>query len=119
MVTSDSPKKAATGRPSRNDPPGQDWHAADVKAALEKAGWSLRGLARANRYKAHGIARALYEPAPVAELIIATTIGVHPKEIWPSRYDHAGHPKGRIRPGYDPETIARQRRGHVPNREAA
>lgn len=119
MVLTDSLKKAASRR-SRNDPPGQDWHPADIKAALEKAGWTLRRLGKALGYTDHSaLARALYQAAPVAELIIATTIEKNPKEIWPSRYDHAGHPKGRIRTDRDPLTITRRRLGHVLSGEAA
>ena len=32
---------------------GQDWHPADVKCALEKAGWSLRRLSRHHGYSDH------------------------------------------------------------------
>jgi Ner family transcriptional regulator len=115
MVPTDSLKKAALRR-SRNDPPASDWHPADVKAALEKAGWTLRRLAKDIGYHDHSaLARALYQAAPVAERIIAQVLKKAPKEIWPSRYDHAGRPKGRIRPDRDPLTITRQRLGHVLN----
>jgi lambda repressor-like predicted transcriptional regulator len=115
MVGIDTPKKAATGR-SRNDPPGQDWHPADVKAALEKAGWTFRGLARELGYSDHSaIARGLYNRSPVAEAIIAKALGKRSQEIWPSRYDQAGRPKGRFRPNYDPLLITRRLAGHVLN----
>lgn len=65
----------------------QDWHRADIKAALEKAGWTLRALAIAHGSK-HGttLRQALDHPYPKAERIIAEAIGVEPAVIWPSRY---------------------------------
>jgi len=67
----------------------QDWHTADIKAALEKAGWSLRKLAFHHGFKNGSTLNvALRKPYPNAEKIIASAIGVTPEEIWPSRYDH-------------------------------
>jgi Ner family transcriptional regulator len=63
-----------------------DWHPADVKAALEKAGVTLRSLS-----KTHGVSHsfasiALRKHNPRAELLIAKALGVTPDQIWPSRY---------------------------------
>jgi len=67
----------------------QDWHAADIKAALEKAGWSLRKLAFHHGFKnGSTLNLALRKPYPNAERIIARALGLAPEEIWPSRYDH-------------------------------
>lgn len=112
MVKTDTPKKTARRR-HRNDQPASDWHPADVKAALEKAGWTFRSLAKKLGYSDHSaIARGLYNRSPMAEAIIAKALGKQPKEIWPSRYDHAGRPKGRVRPNYDPLLITRRLAGH-------
>lgn len=62
----------------------RDWHPADVKAALEKSGTSLRALAREYGY-AH-IARVLQSPWFAAEQIVAKALGKAANEIWPSRY---------------------------------
>ena len=83
MPNLDAPKKPA--------PP--DWHPADVKAALEKRGWSLRRLCFANNYSASSLALALRLPWPRAEAIIAAALGLTPQEIWPSRYHDDGTPK--------------------------
>lgn len=63
-----------------------DWHPADIVAALRKAGWSLRRLSRHHGYSPWTLKTALARPYPNGERIIAHTLGVEPKEIWPSRY---------------------------------
>ncbi|MBP6734200.1 MAG: helix-turn-helix domain-containing protein [Chromatiaceae bacterium] len=65
----------------------QDWHPADVVAALRKAGWSLRRLSLANGYAAPVLCRALSGPYLNAERIVAAALGLEPWDIWPSRYD--------------------------------
>ena len=62
----------------------KDWHPADVKAALEKRGKSLRQLAHAYGYT--HIARVLKAPWLAAERIVADALGEKPETIWPSRY---------------------------------
>lgn len=65
----------------------QDWHPADVVAAIRKAGWSLRKLATAAGYANPAVlANANQRPWPKGERIIADAIGVAPEVIWPSRY---------------------------------
>ena len=71
----------------------QDWHPADIKAALEKAGWSLQQLSLAHGYVTGSLRMALRNPWPKAEAIIATTLGHAPDQIWPSRYGPDGNPK--------------------------
>lgn len=72
----------------------EDWHPADVKAALEKAGWTLRALAAV-----HGLtgsttlSAALVRSYPINEKRIADALGLHPKDIWPSRYFADGSPR--------------------------
>lgn len=69
----------------------EDWHPADIAAALRKAGWSLRRLSKAHGYYHGALATALQRPYFAAELIIAQTLGVSPAQIWPSRYPRCGN----------------------------
>ena len=73
-----------------------DWHPADIKAALDKAGWTLRALAQH-----HGLASSsplshtFLRSYPRNELRIANAIGVPVQVIWPSRYWPDGTPRKR------------------------
>jgi len=68
-------------------PKKQDWHRADIVAALRKAGWSLRRLSVHHGYASPTtLTHALDRPWPKGERLIAEAIGVSPAEIWPSRY---------------------------------
>lgn len=64
----------------------QDWHAADIIAALHKKGTSLAALSRQAGLSSSTLANALNRPWPKGEWLIAEAISVHPAEIWPSRY---------------------------------
>ncbi len=113
-------KKRPSGRSSQSTVAGADWHPADIKAELEKAGWSLRRLSQHHGYGSSWIKEAFWRASPMAEGIIAAAIGQHPSKIWPSRYDTAGHPLVPIKRGrVVPENIPPRRSRHVPNREAA
>lgn len=79
MVTSTSAKKAS-----------RDWHRADVKAALEKRGWSLRRLAESHGLAHNSLSRAFSGPYERGERILAGALGLDPREIWPSRYLPSG-----------------------------
>lgn len=71
----------------------EDWHPADIKAELAKAGWSFNQLGLDAGYRGKSIlADALHRPYPKAERIIAKALGKKPQEIWPSRYDAKGKP---------------------------
>jgi Ner family transcriptional regulator len=77
MTTPASPKKPAP----------KDWHAADIIAALRKAGWSMQQLGFAHGYKARtALTNALRNRYPRAERIIADALGLLPGDIWPTRY---------------------------------
>lgn len=72
----------------------QDWHKADIKAAVAKRGYTMRSLARAYQYNdIDTLTQALHRPYPKAERLIAKLIGVPPMNIWPSRYHADGAPK--------------------------
>lgn len=64
----------------------QDWHKADIKAALEKAGWSLGRLGVLHGYTRWYLKAAFVSRQPAAERIIAQAIGKQARDLWPSRY---------------------------------
>ncbi len=65
----------------------KDWHVADIKAALEKAGWSLSRLSIHHGYASRNTLKtALRKPWPKGEKLIADAINTSPETIWPSRY---------------------------------
>lgn len=68
-----------------------DWHPADIIAELRKRRTSLAAVSRAAGLSSSTLANTLSRPWPKGEWLIADAIGVHPAEIWPSRY-------------YDPQT---------------
>ena len=70
----------------------QDWHNADIKAALEKAGWTLSKLAAAHGYARNTLCVPLKMAWPKGERIIAAKLGTTPQTIWPSRYNDEGMP---------------------------
>ena len=76
MKQLNSPKKASL----------EDWHNADIVAALRKAGWSLRRLSIHQGLSPCVLAKALQKPWPKGEKHIADVLGLSPWAIWPSRY---------------------------------
>jgi Ner family transcriptional regulator len=79
----------------------QDWHPADIVAALRKAGWSFRQLSKHYGLNPGTLKRAVQAPYPNGERLVAAAIGVKPQEIWPSRYDKDGNPnRGRRLRGF-------------------
>ena len=85
-MASNSTKKTSRG----------DWHPADIKAALDKAGWTLLALAAHHGIKASSTLSHTFERSyPLNEKRIADAIGVTPQEIWPSRYYDDGSKKPR------------------------
>lgn len=64
----------------------EDWHRADIVAALKKKKTSLSALSKAHGLHRCTLGNALYRKYPKAERIIAQAIGVHPSQIWASRY---------------------------------
>ncbi|MGB0732182.1 MAG: helix-turn-helix domain-containing protein [Pontibacterium sp.] len=66
----------------------QDWHPADVKAAIAKKGTTIAELARQHGYSsATSFYNALKMPYPKIERIIAAFLELRPEDIWPSRYE--------------------------------
>lgn len=64
----------------------QNWHHADIIAALKKRGTSLAALSRRAGLSSSTLANALYRPWPKGESIIAQALDVEPENIWPERY---------------------------------
>lgn len=74
----------------------EDWHPADIKAALEKKGWTLVALAAYHGIKGSSSLSHTFERSfPLNEKRIADAIGVPVQEIWPSRYNLDGTKKPR------------------------
>ena len=49
----------------------QDWHRADIKAALEKAGWTFAALGKSRGYTRGALVNVLNTSYPKAERIVA------------------------------------------------
>jgi Ner family transcriptional regulator len=62
----------------------QDWHPADVCAALKKRGTSLRQVGLTHGYRQ--IQNVLTRPWWAVEQLVASALGVSASDIWPSRY---------------------------------
>jgi len=74
----------------------EDWHPADIKAALHKRGITLAGIAQAYGLKdSTSLSATFTRSLPANERRIAAALGLHPKEIWPSRYYENGEPRPR------------------------
>lgn len=77
MTERKGPKKASL----------KDWHRADIKSALEKAGWNLSSLSLHHGYESRNtLQTALRRSWPKGERLIAEAIGTEAAEIWPTRY---------------------------------
>lgn len=63
-----------------------DWHPADIIAALRKKGTTLAAVSRAAGLSSSTLSNALSRPWPKGEILISQVIGVPPQTVWPSRY---------------------------------
>ena len=91
-----------------------DWHPADIIAALRKRGITLRALAVQHGLKdSSGMSVALTRSLPVNEKRIADALELHPKEIWPSRYNEDGSRKLQGFRAIQCTAAAAARNGHV------
>lgn len=66
----------------------QDWHQADIIAALRKKGTTLAAVSRAAGLSSSTLSNALSRPWPKGEILIGQALGISPSVIWPSRYYH-------------------------------
>ncbi len=64
----------------------QNWHPADIIAALKKRGTSLAAVSRNAGLASSTLANALTKHWPKGERLIAEALAVAPEQIWPSRY---------------------------------
>lgn len=64
----------------------EDWHKADIIAAMRKHGTTLAALSREAGLCSGTLANAMDRPWPKGEFLIADKLNIHPAEIWPSRY---------------------------------
>ena len=67
-------------------------HPEDIKAAIRKRGQTLAGLAAKHGYSDSYLRRTIKQAMPEGERIIADFLGLHPKVIWPDRYDRTLRP---------------------------
>lgn len=70
----------------KNETSSNDWHRADIKAALEKKGLSMTKLSLAAGLSEGTLRNVFRVNYPKAQKIIADAIGISPESIWPSRY---------------------------------
>lgn len=63
-----------------------DWHSADIIAALHKKRITLSALSRKAGLGSSTLGNTLIRPWPKGEWLIAESLGVHPSDIWPTRY---------------------------------
>jgi Ner family transcriptional regulator len=96
----------------------QDWHPADVKAALAKKGHTLRSISAAAGLSTTAASKALAgRPWPALKRFIAETLGVPPQAIWPSIFDDQGRTRQVFRTGRKRSTDRRP--GHVHSKPVA
>lgn len=77
---------------NRPDQTRQDWHPADIKAAMAKKSYTFARLARENNYVENSPNMVLRKPWPEVERIVSKIIGIKAAQIWPTRYDKRGRP---------------------------
>jgi Ner family transcriptional regulator len=70
-----------------------DWHPADIVAAIRKLELTLKEISIANGLTPRACSAAMHRPYEKPERAIAKTLGLHPREIWPSRYHKNGSRK--------------------------
>ncbi|KFX11040.1 MULTISPECIES: helix-turn-helix domain-containing protein [Pectobacterium] len=68
----------------------EDWHKADIVAAVHKKNTNISEISRKAGLSSTTLANALSRPWPKGEWMISQVIGVPPEQIWPSRYYEDG-----------------------------
>ncbi|WP_034918373.1 helix-turn-helix transcriptional regulator [Erwinia sp. 9145] len=63
-----------------------DMHPADIVASLHKKKITMAAVSRQAGLSSSTLANVLTRPWPKGEFLIAEALGIHPSEIWPSRY---------------------------------
>lgn len=90
----------------------KDWHPADIRAALQKRGWSFVSVDIAHALPRGTASKATVYPHIRGEEAIAQVLGLHPRLVWPSRYAASGErlqpqPADNYKPG--PRLVSRQK----------
>lgn len=67
-------------------------HPEDIKCAIYKNGATMESISRLTGVNSVNIRKALRSPLFIGEQAIAQFLNVHPKELWPDRYDENGNP---------------------------
>ncbi|MCS2147111.1 helix-turn-helix domain-containing protein [Scandinavium manionii] len=75
----------------------EDWHRADIVAALRKRGMSLAQLSRDHGLASRTLNNAFERHYPKAESLIAQALEMSPEQLWPSRY--SGKTLSKLLPG--------------------
>lgn len=94
-----------------------DMHPEDIKAAVRKAGWTLKGLALSRGLSLNACQQACSHPRYLGEVAIAEVLGIPARQIWPSRFDAQGNRKHQHRTRRKPSAAVPA--GHRQNVEAA
>ncbi len=95
----------------------KDWTSERIKEELRKRGTSLGEVNTLWGYASGTIYNVFRSAHPIAERIIADIVGVEPQDIWPSRYESDGWPRG-LR-GLRPLFELKKTNGNVKTGEAA
>ena len=88
----------------------RDWHREKIKAEIRMRGTTLRALSLQHSPSMNSVAVALGRSWPKMESVVADFLGLHPKEIWPSRYDASGNPAAGRYAGKAKSTAAARRK---------
>lgn len=92
-----------------------NWHPEDVKAAVRKTGTTLSELARRKGVSTSVVHKALKQPRPTGNRVIAAFLGRSVHEMWPDWFDRDGN---RLRSTGDQSSRA-SGTGHRQNGRAA
>lgn len=65
----------------------KDWTPSRIKFALEELGFTYSDIDRMYGLPSNTSCKASRYPHQSGEVAIASIIGLHPADIWPSRYD--------------------------------
>lgn len=98
----------------------EDWHPADIKAALAKRGITLARIAfDAGLDDSSSLSACLKRPMPANEKRIAAALGLNPSTIWPTRYDDVGNAvkRGRNATAITAEMRSNKSEGNQPIRK--
>lgn len=87
-----------------------DMHRADIVAAIRKTGWTMQDLMREAGLSKSAGTRALTQPWPRVQAVIASHLKMRAQDIWPSRYGPDGQPRKGLLARKSNHTPAKRRR---------